>query len=92
MSELLYNCQAGSACVQTVHSVVSGKYRIVGSRSSMISDTKFDEDISTDIRRRGEEEQAPQRDALKNRARQVRLLGRSKHTPDYMFHRVPLRI
>ena len=49
MSELLYKCQAGSACVQMVHSVVFGKYCIVGSRSSMITDTKFGEDIPTDI-------------------------------------------
>ena len=91
-SELLYNFQAGSACVQIVHCVVFGKYCIAGSRSSIITDTRFDEDISTGIRGRGEEGQVRQRHALKNRARQVRLLGRSKHTPDYMFHHVPLRI
>jgi hypothetical protein len=45
VSELLYNRQAFSPCVQMVQDVVLGKYCIAGSRSSIIIDTKFDEDI-----------------------------------------------
>jgi len=59
VSELLYRRQAGSACVQTVHSADFGKYCTLGSRSSIIVDTKFGEDVSTDIKGERGKEQAP---------------------------------
>lgn len=44
VSELLYKSQAAGAWVQTVQAA-SGKYCMAGSRSSIIVDTKFAEDI-----------------------------------------------